>query len=191
MTERLDSTCRASFDFRSLSSRMTAESGKASAEKYSRRCSTLSSRMRKSVRVRSGTKRPALSFTVTGRITRFTLTRSVPWLSEGAVVRGGWSCGAEVAGEGVIGGAGFTFGTGAGGGSCASMPAVPETRSAKTVAAYSDLENCVFRGLFIFFQPNSYSFLLIWDAFLRRRAGRTHPYRCSVASYLIQGWSGF
>src|SRR5215467_3842694 len=169
MAERLDSTCRASLDLRSLSRRMTAESGKASAEKYSRRCSTLSSRMRNSVRVRSGTRRPAPSFTVTGRITKFTLTRSVPWLSDGAVVRGGVLSGACAAGACGAGG-GFTFGTGAGGGSCASKPATPKARSAKTARLTPDPENCVFRGLFIFSQPNSYSFYLSGTRF-RRHAG--------------------
>jgi len=85
-------------------------------------------------------------------------------LSEGAIGRGTFSCGEEAVGDWEAGG-GFTFGTGAGGGSWANTLATLKTESANAAAVQSDLEIRVFRGLFIFSQPNSYSFLLVWDAF--------------------------
>src|SRR5206468_2560033 len=62
-----------SLPLRSLSINTTADSGNASTENREIRCSTLSSKIRNSSRVRSGTSRPLESFTVTGRITVFTV----------------------------------------------------------------------------------------------------------------------
>jgi len=56
-----------------------------------------------------------------------------------------------------------------------------DDRRLRAISAGTDLTNSVFRGLFMFTQPNFGSFLFVGEC-LRRRAGLTHPYRCSVAS---------
>src|SRR5579871_6804938 len=145
MDLRLSSTICESLPFKSLSIKTTAESGKASAVKKEMRCSMLSSKIRNSSLVRSGTRWPVESLTVTGEsevgavgdCAAVPLWAGVELCAFGGTARGG----------------GCVLGIGAEGGSCA-----PRVSKQTRLSAITPKETApalrVFRGLFTMSTPN-------------------------------------
>src|SRR6266481_4129866 len=131
---RLGSTCCSSFRFRSLSIRMTRESGYVSPESRVTSCSTLSSNTRNSSLRRTGTRLQLRSFTVTGTTTVDVVIRIV----------GGPCCLSAGFGSCAVGGAAGFGGVGS----------WPKSGTTKKLSKGTAAKKALFRGQFMLFGPN-------------------------------------